>query len=162
MSSATASFAIAHQDCRSASGVMVVSCTGSRRLASLALISLHRDKRGLLVLDDTTRAGDPNAWAYVGISSRPEGAKVARESRVRNAVCSQARICTATRCSGSPPQSDPQTLGRGVHMGAVTLRNARSKSHGSLRRLSSRPSRTGARRCVRLESDAAIDHTHGS
>ena len=47
-------------------------------------------------------SSDPIVWTYVGISSRREGARLAREKDVRNDVCSsQRRICTATRPSGS-------------------------------------------------------------
>lgn len=77
--------------------------------------SLHWEKRRCFSrpLDDhASTYSDPNVWTYVGISSRREGARLAREKDVRNDVCSsQRRICTATalvvRC-------DPQTLERGV------------------------------------------------
>jgi hypothetical protein len=89
---------VASEHCCRAGGVMVVSCTQHRaRAARVAATRLHRETRRLLLLDNTTRASDPNAWAYVGISSRREGARLAWESRVRNAVCSPP-----TRASALP------------------------------------------------------------
>jgi hypothetical protein len=152
--------AVASEHCCRAGGVMVVSCTQHRaRAARVAATRLHRETRRLLLLDDTTRASDPNAWAYVGISSRREGARLAWESRVRNAVCpppTHAHLHCHTLLWFAAAAWPADAWKRPFGMPVASARRqtwAASPAYRtlSLRRLFSKATHAGARRCLRLE-----------